>query len=236
VVALSGTLEGHDAIRLRIEVRDTGIGVADQMKERIFQPFEQADNSISRRFGGTGLGLSICRELVRLMGGSIGVSDRPGGGSVFAFEVPLKQAKPLVADPLPASPQLAVASYAGRILLAEDNKVNADFVRQVLKRSGFEVWSVVDGVEAVEAARANRFDLILMDMQMPRMDGLSATRAIRALPTHGPRAPIVALTANALPEDELLCRDAGMDDFLSKPIAPTKLRALAARWVKPAAA
>jgi two-component system sensor histidine kinase/response regulator len=232
-LAVRGTPADDNRLRLRFEVRDTGVGVRDDVKEQIFKPFEQADSSISRRYGGAGLGLSISRGLAELMGGAIGVDDRPGGGAVFWFEVTLARARPVIAEVRGAA---ATIAGAGRVLVAEDNKVNADFARLVLKKAGFEVQVAVDGVEAVEAARSKTFDLILMDMQMPRMDGLDATRAIRTLPTRARRVPIVALTANALPEDERRCREAGMDDYLAKPITPAKLRAVAARWIEARAA
>jgi CheY-like chemotaxis protein len=230
-VSVRGMPDGEDRLRLRFEVADTGIGISDEVKARLFQPFVQADPSISRIYGGSGLGLSISRGLVELMGGAVGVADRPGGGSIFWFEIILPRAKPAV-----ASPPAASAEGAGRVLVAEDNKVNADFARLVLQKAGFTVRVAGDGVVAVEAVGAETFDLILMDLRMPRMDGLAATRAIRALSGWARRVPIVAFTANALPEDDRMCREAGMDDYLAKPVAPSKLREVVANWVRAAAA
>ena len=216
--------------RLRMEVRDSGIGVSDDAKAKLFQPFVQVDSSISRAFGGAGIGLSLARGLAELMGGDCGVADRPGGGSIFWVEIVLPVAS------IPTAEKPAERPGAGVVLVVDDGKVNAEIVRLVLNAAGFEVQVAVDGLAAVEAARAREFALILMDIHMPRMDGFAATRAIRALPGAAARAPIIGMSANDLPETEKQGREAGMNDYVVKPLAPAKLRAVATRWARKAAA
>jgi len=210
---------GAGRTRLRAEVRDTGIGVDDAQKTKLFRNFQQADSSTTRRFGGTGLGLSISRQLIELMGGRIGVSDRRGGGAVFWFEVELEAGEALaaeVATPVDASQ----ASPHARVLLAEDNDVNAMLATEIVRQVGLGVERVRNGEEAVEAVKRGGYDLVLMDVHMPVMDGLEATRRIRRLSGPAGRIPIVAMTANAMKSDEDDCRAAGMDDFVSKPFKP----------------
>jgi len=380
---------GH--AHLRIEIQDTGIGLDDEVKSKLFQKFQQADGSVTRKYGGTGLGLSICRQLVELMDGRIGVTDRPGGGAIFWIEITLADARQIAADPPPiaaalsdkrilvvddievnrrifrlqlqaegaevleaedgpsalsaivgadargapidivlldqrmpgmsgdqvaakirgntalAQPRLVLATgigvlmgadmaakvgldavlikpvrrdvllerlYAlavlddappaalapqtalpaddaqappaplpeafeitceaeecGRILLAEDNEINTMLATTILGAAGYEVEAVVNGAQAVEAARSRSFDLILMDMQMPVMDGLQATRLIRALPGPAGAVPIVAMTANAMRKDQDACLGAGMNDFISKPIDPEAFLSVVARFM-----
>jgi PAS domain S-box-containing protein len=235
-VTIAGTEAAADngGGRLRIEVRDTGIGIGDEAKQRLFTPFEQADPSIARQFGGTGLGLSISRKLVELMKGRIGVADRPGGGAIFWFEITLPRASTIDADqrssesPAESGP---VAAVSGRILLAEDNRVNIEVATLILEGAGYTVDVARDGLEAVAAVRRRDYDLILMDVRMPGLDGLSATREIRAFEGDGKRVPIIALTADAMAGDQRRCLEAGMDDYVSKPIAPAKLRSAVARWI-----
>jgi PAS domain S-box-containing protein len=217
--------------RVRFEVRDTGPGVSAEAKSRLFSPFEQADASIARRFGGTGLGLSIARKLTQLMGGEIGVDDRPGGGSVFWFTVLLERAERPAASEPAASPAPA-RPPTGSILLAEDEAVNVEVATLTLRSAGYEIAVARDGLEAVALAGARDFDLVLMDLQMPRLDGLAATQAIRALPGRSGRMPILALTANATSERRTACLQAGMDDFITKPLAPARLRAVVAAWLE----
>ena len=223
--------------KLRLSVQDTGIGISAQAQATLFDDFTQADASISRRFGGTGLGLAISRRLVTAMGGTIGVDSSPGQGSLFHVTLPLRPAAPppaavvaQVATPVAKAPaQAAPPSQAAaaplRVLVAEDTRVNQEVIRGLLEYRGHLATVVPDGEEAVLAAQQNRYDLVLMDMQMPRLDGLGATRAIRALPGPASRVRIVALTANSFAHDREACLAAGMDGFMAKPITLERLDA-----------
>lgn len=227
-VALSQVVDG-DAATLRGEVTDTGIGIAAENREAIFDRFSQADAAVSRRFGGTGLGLAISRRIIERMEGKIGVDSDVGQGSTFWFEVrgPLAQLPTTEAEA--ASPLDAEAGV--RLLLVEDNAVNRELIRTMLEPFGVGVETANDGVAGVEAMRQGQYDLVLMDVQMPIMDGLTATREIRAMEgARGAATPIVAMTANVLPEQIATCLAAGMDDHLGKPINPTKLLETVARW------
>ncbi|MBF0304415.1 MAG: response regulator [Alphaproteobacteria bacterium] len=214
---------------LRFAVADTGIGVTAEAKDRLFRSFSQADSSISRRFGGTGLGLVICKKILDQQGGRIGIDSVPGRGSTFWFVLRLPEGRvvPVAerrADQTAAPPPL-------RILLAEDNPVNQRVAVAILERRGHAVTVVEDGYAAVQAAAGGGFDAVLMDVQMPRMDGLEAAGAIRALPGAEGEVPIIALTANALSGDAERCFAAGMDDYLAKPVNPEALFAALARHV-----
>jgi PAS domain S-box-containing protein len=234
-ISVRGTPLAAERTRLRFEVHDTGIGIPDGAKAKLFAPFVQADPSITRRFGGTGLGLNISKKLVELMDGRIGFADRLGGGTVFWFEVTLRNATSVRADHGVSDnvhDSGPAAAVSGLILLAEDNKVNVEVATLILEGAGYTVDVAVDGFEAVGAARRRDYSLILMDMQMPGMDGISATREIRAFERSGKRVPIIAMTANAMAEDQRRCLEAGMDDYVSKPIAPAKLRETVARWME----
>jgi len=219
-------VDGTDG-RVRFTVTDTGIGVPDAVRPHLFTEFYQGDSSITRRFGGTGLGLAICRRIVGLMGGEIGVDSRPGGGSAFWFTVPLEAAS--APDGADAPEPVAVRLRPLRVLLAEDNPVNRKVAVALLTRQGHAVTVAGDGAEALDLVRGERFDVVLMDMQMPRMDGLEAARRIRALPGTRGAVPIVALTANALAGDAERCLAAGMNDYVPKPIVPEALAAALAR-------
>jgi signal transduction histidine kinase/CheY-like chemotaxis protein len=212
----------------RFEVHDTGIGIPADQQQRIFEPFVQVDSGDGRRFGGAGLGLAICKHLIASMGGELDLQSSSNKGSCFWFTVPLPETAPPGAEPV-AVPAGIPATR--RILLAEDNPVNAKVTEWHLRRLGCSADVVADG-EAVLAAlaRAN-YDLILMDCQMPGVDGFEATQRIRREPSAFQKIPIVALTANAFPEDRLRCLEAGMDDYLSKPIDLQALAAALNRWL-----
>ena len=231
--------DNGESILLELSVWDTGIGIAPEAVERIFRPFEQADGSTTRRYGGTGLGLPICQRLVRLMGGEIEVVSTPGSGSVFTFAVRLGRA--LSADPDSANTHLSgsAAEEALRtefptchVLVAEDDWVNQEVALELLRETlGFAVDIAPDGAQALDMASRFRYDLILMDMQMPELDGLKATQAIRELPGYD-RIPIIAMTANAFAEDRVRCMDAGMDDFIAKPVDPDHLFIRLLKWLR----
>lgn len=214
--------------RLRVAVTDTGIGIAAEKIDTLFERFSQADNSTTRVYGGTGLGLSISRRLVEMMGGEIGADSRMGEGATFWFEVPLTPAETMATED--RADAATVSAEGLRILMADDAAANRELVVAILGGLGVALETVEDGAQAVEAARSGDYDLILMDVHMPVMDGLDATRAIRALDGEAGRVPIIALTANVQPEQVLRCREAGMDDHVGKPIQVAELmRVIAAR-------
>ncbi|MBW3559104.1 MAG: response regulator [Proteobacteria bacterium] len=203
---------------VRFEVTDTGVGVSEEARDRLFSKFMQADRSTSRKFGGTGLGLAICRELVTAMNGEIGVNSEEGRGSTFWFTLPLELAAG--AEP---EPEVVEEERPLRILAAEDNATNQFVLKAILGQAGLEAQFVENGRLAVEAVRAADYDLILMDLHMPEMDGLTATQTIRALGGSKGAIPIVAVTAEAMPEQVRKCLAAGMDAHVAKPIRPDVL-------------
>ena len=209
-------------VKLRFEVIDTGIGMTEIELDLLFQAFQQADSSTTRRFGGTGLGLAITKQLVTLMGGNIGVSSKPGRGSRFWFNVPLQLGDEKQADNAPGSNIDETSIKGVQILLAEDNVFNQQVATELLEDVGAIVAVANNGAEALELMQQRQFDCILMDLQMPIMDGLSATRLIRAEPAWK-NVKIIAMTANASNDDRRRCREVGMDDFVSKPFQPEVL-------------
>ncbi len=216
--------------QLRFTVTDTGIGIDSAQGATLFQDFTQADSTISRRFGGTGLGLSICKRLAEMMGGAIGFTSQPGQGSTFWFTMSVGLAS-VAASPVVVADS-AVASGVLSVLLAEDNPVNQKLSTILLTRWGHTVTLARNGAEAVDAVLGARFDVVLMDVHMPAVDGLEATRRIRAM--GGPMAavPIIAMTADVLDGDAARCLGAGMDDYIAKPIDPARLQAVLAKYTR----
>jgi len=232
--------EQGQELRLRFDVHDTGIGIAPEAQARLFQDFEQADSSTTRRYGGTGLGLAICRRLAELMRGEVGVQSEPGMGSRFWLSVPVRRASGGYSKPAirlaPAahtsSAQNMLERFKGsRLLLAEDNPVNQEVAVALLNSAGLEVDVAQNGQRALEMAGAQDYALILMDVQMPVMDGLDATRAIR-LTERGRDVPILAMTANAFAEERERCLSAGMNDHVAKPVVAEQLFATVLRWLE----
>ena len=221
-----------DAHVLRFEVRDTGIGIDVAAQERLFKPFSQADGSTTRRFGGTGLGLAISRRLIELMGGRIEVASAVGTGSTFSFTVRLGRSLGVAIGPAAtASMPAAGRTRRGRVLIAEDNPVNQKVTVRMLDHLGFDAEVAESGEAAVTAVQKGKYDAILMDGQMPGMDGFQATALIRAFEGPVRHTPIVALTASAMRGDRERYLSAGMDDYLAKPITPEQLAAVLERWV-----
>jgi len=222
----------NGVMRLGFTIADTGIGIAPEALDKLFEPFVQADRSIARRFGGSGLGLAICQLLVGQMGGSLTAESRQGEGSRFHFDIKLRARRASDFSPAdPAPPAAAMPADAQepqpcslRILVADDNPTNRVIVMRLLERQGHVVVTATNGREAVDAVRRGGLDLVLMDMMMPELDGIDATREIRALADGGGIA-IIGLSANAAPADEAACRAAGMDGFAAKPINSADLSA-----------
>jgi len=217
-----------DQVAVEFAVRYTGIGIPLDKQQTIFEAFSQADGSMTRRFGGTGLGLTISARLVAMMGGTLRVESRPGNGSCFRFtahvQVDNRQVSP---EPAAAPAMAAQPPHALRILLAEDNAVNRKLAVRILEKHGHRVTVAANGREAMDALVGDQFDAILMDVQMPEMNGLEAAAAIRRNERGtGRHVPIIAMTAHAMKGDREQCLQSGMDDYLSKPIRPQELLAM----------
>ena len=228
-ISIGGELLNSDekTMTCRFTVRDTGIGISPQDTSRLFNAFEQLDSSTTRRFGGTGLGLAIARHLAKLMGGEVGVESTPGVGSCFWITARLGMN---TADAAPLAEHTHTGQMKGRVLVVEDERINRDIAVELLSSVGLDVVTAENGALAVDLYKQSDFDLILMDIQMPILNGLDASRQIRAL-EKGASVPIVALTANAFEADRERCIDAGMNDFLAKPVYPDTLYTVLARYL-----
>jgi PAS domain S-box-containing protein len=227
--------DSETSMMVRFDVEDTGIGISQDRISSLFAPFEQLDSSITREYGGTGLGLVITKKLARLMGGDVGVRSIPQVGSTFWFTVRLRKGQHARAPGLHQRTESAEATLrrnhrGRRILLAEDEPINREMTSELLQDVGLVIDAAEDGVDAVGLAELSDYDLILMDMQMPKMDGLEATRRIRQS-ARGAATPVLAMTANAFAEDKARCFEAGMNDFIVKPVEPEALFSVLVRWL-----
>ncbi|MBL9126657.1 MAG: PAS domain-containing protein [Verrucomicrobiales bacterium] len=248
VLKVSGTPEGDGQSRVRFAITDTGPGLDSDQQARLFKPFSQVSDPKARRMGGSGLGLGICKQLVEMVGGSIGVVSETGRGSTFWFEIPFRHRS--VPPPSPGAVARADAagsnggngSLRGRVLLAEDNEINQELAWEMIRMTGCDCECVANGHDVVRAATSGRYSLVFMDCMMPGLDGYQAARAIRAAESGGEpgapglrRLPIVAMTANAMEGDREECLAAGMDDYLSKPLDPDEVIAVLRKWLAPRA-
>lgn len=231
-VECTGTIE--DRLGMKFSVKDTGIGMSQNVLNSIFKPFTQADSSTTRKYGGTGLGLTICKKLIEMMGGTISVESVENVGSTFSFELYLKKGN----DVEPVKKNLATKHLIAEdtvkdkkaVLLAEDTEANRKLAAIMLKKAGYEYEVVVNGQDAVDACKKKRYDIVLMDCQMPILDGYEATRMIKSSESLNKSTPIIAMTANALEGDREKCLQAGMDDYISKPINLKRLEEMLNKW------
>jgi CheY-like chemotaxis protein len=256
-VSMETLRQKNETITVKVTVADTGIGIGKNQQMRLFQSFVQADDSMSRKYGGTGLGLAISKQLVEMLGGDIGVESELGKGSKFWFTAVFRQAPPSeVAEFAPRTESSALPTPAKngkaalplpfggeqqcrrvqrapvRLLLAEDNPMNQKLTKAMLEKASFQVDIANNGLEAVAAFRRQHYDAILMDCQMPELDGYDATREIRQLELPGQHIPIIAVTAHAMTGDREKCMEAGMDDYLTKPTNLTDLRRIVTQWLE----
>jgi len=224
------TLADAEHVNFKCAVRDSGIGISPQFLELMFDPFQQADNSISRRYGGTGLGLPIARNLAERMGGTLTAESHEGLGSLFTLQIPLRLVHRSLADAAELAAHDPQHSPDARVLLVEDNPVNRTVVEAMLRSLGLLVSVAGDGAQAVSMVSKEKFALVLMDCRLPVMDGYEATRRIREMPGLE-SLPIIALTANARHGDRDICLQAGMNDYLAKPFKRTDLQQVLQRWL-----
>jgi len=215
---------------IRMEVEDTGVGIREEIKDKLFNEFTQADGSTTRKYGGTGLGLAIVKQLVEMMHGHFGVESIPGEGSTFWFEVSLGiSAEQIIRQPLDQEMELK-GKLSGRVLLVEDNPINQMVAQKMLEKIGIQATLAADGQEALNMLDQDEFDAVLMDCQMPVMDGYEATRRIRE---QGAllKLPVIAMTANVMEGDREKCIEVGMNDYIGKPFVEADLKKTLARWI-----
>lgn len=229
--------ESSSSVAMRFEVKDSGIGVPQEAQTSLFSSFQQADASTTRKYGGTGLGLAICKQLVQLMGGKIGLVSKPDFGSTFWFELELPKGGDELADEevvfFEDAEKTLIAEFSGvRILVAEDDEINQEVARCLLEDIGLVIDLAKDGQQAIDLAKQNHYALILMDMQMPNINGINASIAIRNGESRNRATPILAMTANAFAEDRSACLEAGMNDHISKPVVPEHLYSTLLKWLK----
>ncbi len=224
--------ESTEAVSFRFQVKDTGIGIAEEDQRALFQPFTQVDPSHSRRFGGTGLGLAISKQLVAMMGGEIGIVSELGRGSTFWFVVPFPRSSVELSAERHDHVQAHATPRDKLVLVADDNAVNREVASELLRELGYEVETATNGTEVLQMARDKAYAAILMDCQMPELNGYDAARAFRST-EHGARTPIIAVTAHAMAGERERVIEAGMDDYLAKPFSVNTLAALMRRWVEP---
>jgi CheY-like chemotaxis protein len=228
VIHVGALWEIEASLAVRLKVQDSGIGIDENTIAHLFTPFTQADASGTRKYGGTGLGLAISRQLVGLMGGEIGVNSEVGKGSTFWFTAIFEKTTALRPE-APAATQEPIAVRHGNILMAEDNEVNQRIAKRILEKAGHSVAVVTTGLQAIGKLMEASYDLVLMDVQMPVMDGLTATAQIRRLEGAIRDIPIIALTAHAMTGDRDTCLNAGMDDYITKPFRPEEMLATVQR-------